>query len=703
MSNFKSDLAHRIKKIKLKEEHCLLPLFEAIVNSIHAIEELSEGNKTRKIEIFAQRLQQKTFDNKMSENESFEEFYIKDSGVGFNLDNYKSFTTADSSYKELKGCKGVGRLSWLVAFDKVEIESNYQNPEGKWECRNFVFDENGTNPDPDAEAETSSIEKFETTVKLIGFKRQYQSACTKDIEILSRKIVDHCLLFFLGPNCPIITLEDNFGPPINLNDYFNKEIEPTLSKTPLSLKGKAFHLYHTRKFKDANKHELRFCANQRDVTGVDLSNHILNLQKRITPPGNASPFYYAGYLMGDFLDSNVDSERVTISFSQEEEKSQTNLNDFGMGDSVGHGFTQKELINSTIEYIESYLSEHLEKINDRKKEFIINYIRSENPKYLFLLNNKPNLFDVIPAGLSEDKLELELHKELIKWENEVKEKGEMVKKNIKENVTKTAEYQEIFMKYCKSITDINKISLAEYVIRRKSVLDILESSLEIDENGNYKSEDSIHSIICPLKYTSDEIEFDEMNLWIIDERLAYHNFLASDKQLRSLPVIDSNSFSRPDIAIFDQAISFAEGDVKSGTGFDSITVIEFKKPNRDGLDTEKTNPINQVLDYVTEIRAGNEKKHNGRPIGGAEHIPFYCYVIGDLTESMRKAADRADLNMTADSERYYGYHKKEQAYIEVISYSKLLDDAKKRNRIFFDKLFTPRVDQIFDKSFGDKK
>lgn len=45
-------------------------------------------------------------------------------------------------------------------------------------------------------------------------------------------------------------------------------------------------------------------------------------------------------------------------------------------------------------------------------------------------------------------------------------------------------------------------------------------------------------VICPMRYTSDEVSFEEMNLWIIDERLAYHNFLASDKQMKlNRPVI----------------------------------------------------------------------------------------------------------------------------------------------------------------------
>ncbi len=45
-----------------------------------------------------------------------------------------------------------------------------------------------------------------------------------------------------------------------------------------------------------------------------------------------------------------------------------------------------------------------------------------------------------------------------------------------------------------------------------------------------------------------------------------------------------------------------------------------------------------------------------------------------------------DAILTPDNQGYYGFHKTYAAYYEVIDYNKLLSDAKKRNRIFFDKI-----------------
>ena len=52
-------------------------------------------------------------------------FKIIDNGIGFNDANLKSFETLDSDHKAVKGCRGVGRLLWLKAFQKVYVDSVY--------------------------------------------------------------------------------------------------------------------------------------------------------------------------------------------------------------------------------------------------------------------------------------------------------------------------------------------------------------------------------------------------------------------------------------------------------------------------------------------------------------------------------------------------------------------------------------------------
>src|SRR5438552_2605735 len=48
---------------------------------------------------------------------------IRDTGVGFNEQNYLSFCTPDSRQKQRQGGKGLGRLTCLQAFQRIRIHS----------------------------------------------------------------------------------------------------------------------------------------------------------------------------------------------------------------------------------------------------------------------------------------------------------------------------------------------------------------------------------------------------------------------------------------------------------------------------------------------------------------------------------------------------------------------------------------------------
>ena len=87
----------------------------------------------------------------------------------------------------------------------------------------------------------------------------------------------------------------------------------------------------------------------------------------------------------------------------------------------------------------------------------------------------------------------------------------------------------------------------------------------------------------------------------------------------------------------------------------------------------------------------------------SKKIPKSLDVIADLTDSMRDAALGSGLIPTPDNEGYFGYNQGYGACIEVISYDKLLRDAKERNQVLFDKLFMPSPNAIINRIGGDKK
>ena len=81
---------------------------------------------------------------------------------------------------------------------------------------------------------------------------------------------------------------------------------------------------------------------------------------------------------------------------------------------------------------------------------------------------------------------------------------------------------------------------------------------------------------------------------------------------------------------------------------------------------------------------------NGRNIPNADKLPAFCYVLSDLTPSMKETCKNThDLIEINNGLGYWGYKKNANAFVEVISYDQLLITARERNRAFFSKLGLP--------------
>src|ERR1035437_5555546 len=123
---------------------------------------------------------------------------------------------------------------------------------------------------------------------------------------------------------------------------------------------------------------------------------------------------------------------------------------------------------------------------------------------------------------------------------------------------------------------------------------------------------------------------------MIDARLTYHAFLASDKPLSG--TIDTGSQLRPDIIVvnnewadmFDGVLAFGEDSHNIG----SIVLIEFKKPGLDRLPSK--DPVKQVQDLIEKIQTGQFTNSKGIQLGATRATPAYAYIIADLTTAVLK-------------------------------------------------------------------
>jgi len=285
-------------------------------------------------------------------------------------------------------------------------------------------------------------------------------------------------------------------------------------------------------------------------------------------------------------------------------------------------------------------------------------------------------------------MEIELFKQYRTSEEKLmKDSQEFIKTDLRA-IKDMKEYREKRDHLFKKINDFGKSNLAQYITHRHIMLDLLEKSMKWNDTRKYEYEKVIHNMIFPLKTTSDNIDFDQQNLWIIDEKLAYHQYLASDTELSKMDPLENESNERPDLIIFNKPIAFVE----DAQPFQSIVIIEFKRPGKTDYN-EETNPINQIYKYIKQIRDGKALTGDGRPISIPDNVPFYCYCICDKSPKIDECSQQAGLTKSPDQMGYFGYNPNYKAYVEVLSYTKLINDAKKRNKVLFDYLFqtSPQV------------
>ena len=124
---FHTNIAGKVRNTKLPKRKALWPLFEAISNSIHAIEEKGNLKSGQIIIDIVRNGKKETYENlKIVDIYPVNSFLIHDNGLGFNDNNLNSFLTAESDYKFEKGAKGVGRFVALKAFNHVNYNSSFQ-------------------------------------------------------------------------------------------------------------------------------------------------------------------------------------------------------------------------------------------------------------------------------------------------------------------------------------------------------------------------------------------------------------------------------------------------------------------------------------------------------------------------------------------------------------------------------------------------
>jgi hypothetical protein len=517
-----------------------------------------------------------------------------------------------------------------------------------------------------------------TTIYLVGFKEPYRSETAKATDQIVQRLVEHFLLLFFEAGCPQVTLHDQ-GMTHSLNSVFEKDYKTTATEHEFKIETVPFTMHGFRLTTPrVTKHKLVYAANRRGVVSENLDKFVPNLNRRL-PDEHGNSFVYLGFVQSPFLSDHVNPARTDFDLEMiEDDDAEQGVFAFG------HGIRRSDIRDECIRCIQEDLTNIIKTINEEKQEKIREYVQTDAPQYKILLKHADKFIDRISPTASKPEIDAALHREIFQREVKMRQEGARIIKEA-EKVDDYDEYQRKLADFMENYNELGASALAQYVGHRRIILDFLDRAITREPDAKkYPLESVVHQLVFPMRSTSDDIPYHEQNLWIIDERLTFHSLIASDKKLDSHETFVSEDEQRPDLFIYDRKIVFGEGE--KDHPISSITLVEFKRPQRDDY-TAVDNPVTQCFDLVKRIRSGHFKTTRGRSISLAnDKVPAFCYIISDITPSLKNILETLDAFPTPDNQGYYGFQKTFGIYYEVSDYDKLLGDARKRNRVFLDKL-----------------
>lgn len=583
-----SDPIGRINNLSLSPspKNTLQPMFEALMNSIQAIEERFGKN----------RLSSGVIDIEMTENSagSYTGFIITDNGIGLDADNMISFRKSDSMKKVKFGGKGVGRLLWLKVADQIAISSKYRTDSGFASIQfDFVADPDEPISNLEKAPATGDVG---TTVRLTPLKTAYAHHIPVKLETLAVRTVAHFINYFVNIDCPKITLIDSKSS-IDLFDKFTGDvvrdakypIQITVDGEDRKLSLNCFLVPKNYSDDERGTNGLFFGAHGRAVTRYEMDS-VIGLK---AIDGKHAFF---GYLEGPMLNDSVNDTRTEFSLGEE---------------------PIDDLKRECITCMQNFLCSEINRVRERQIQTIME-VRNEHLRFYNIAKNPEDIADKLSLATQKDEdIFVEMSRQSLRqYKKAQRQFAEAKKKDLPDIEQKAKEYVS-------ELQDESLSSLAEYIYKRKLILDVFEDKLgfaDIDaEKAHY--ERVVHELICPLGTTKSDLNYDDHNLWVIDDRLAFYSYFNSDKQLKAQS--SSDDPRRPDLTLFDLGMGF-----EKGSSPEPITIIEFKRPKRDDY-TMADNPFTQVQDYVEELRqAGEAARFDGKVIRTIEDsTPFMCQIV----------------------------------------------------------------------------
>ena len=670
MAKIKQNFENRVRKLPKPSNaaQALQPLFEATSNGYFAIDDLNDSLPVSARTSGLVRIAVTNLADPDGIN-----IEVTDTGIGLDHERFDAFCVMDTEFKRDKGGKGVGRLFWLDAFRRVNVNSSYMSQNGLLD-REFEF--RLTNEEQIVESGAPSDKNGRgTTIQFKGLRNDaYRRHFPKRSDTFLRYFSSHFIADFLVGSGPKVMVDIDgeiteypksvsdlvVGSSVNIETIEHEEFGI------LQISGFFCH-------PDASKglegmHQLHLLANSRTVSSREI-DRLIGIH-RVEREGLDDLVFHA-CVSGEYLDQHVNEGRTAFVV---EEKKLKELARFCC-DAIKIGILPEQIDKYTAARLQDYRS------------FIDSY-----PIYAFA-DEEVQLGRVPFGARTPEEFAAGLVKHQVRGEEKRKRQvGQIIdqlegEKHVPENFAATV------VQVAEDLKASEQRALAHHVVKRKLVLEMMERLiLKIrkrgDDRRDYHLEETLHTFICPMRVVGNdmtELEPSPHDLWIVDERLAFTRSFSSDTRLDKILAEHGNN-TRPDLLIWDLAHGL--GVIDSGKESDDIDlseplrkmmVVEFKRPGRRDYKKVEDDLQRQVTKYLRQLKGGEIGAFDGRRVRFAKDCQFFCYVVADIVGDLEEQLD--SWNTTANGEGRFrqlgGAY--EGSTIEVIQWTDLINDAWARN------------------------
>lgn len=624
----------------------LLPVFEAVSNAMHGVEaKFGEEQASARGQITI-KFEQPNDPTKLK-------ITINDNGVGLNDENYTSFKTPFSGYKLKAHGRGFGRFIAFKVFARSIYLSRYEFFTAK-NIRSFQFDIRREKEfifldDEPAFDETGVCVVYDQP--LSQWHELIRELQSKDVE---DSIASHFLPYFLYRWLPEITIQFDDKDPEDIKAHFGSVfIQSDSGEFPFEIDGKTETVHYALtkivKTKSFRNHCLLFSAADRIVGAPrDLTNKLG--QPHFLDEENESYIVIAVVRSAAF-ESRLNDARTGLNLSSK---------------------TIEWIVSEVSNVIQKSEATQIEKIKSEQSHDLSGALR-ENPILRIGLKGRSVTEYVAskPNNWSAEEFISDLAIERFRASTDLT-------KQIANATTNPEDYRQKIEKLAKTLDANKKEALAEYVLHRKSVIELVEAARKFQSDGTRTPEDVIHELVFRRFTDSVAVSYFEHNLWLIDDALAFLPYISSDRTMHGGGRNVGDKVT--DIAFFDDSMVLGDND---GT---TITIVEFKRPSRDDytFGNVKSDPVLQVIETLEKAtEKGSITKTDETFFAFRGVVRRFAFIIADQTPSLEKVLKRHDFKNDWNPEIFFKYRDNEEIFIQAFGYDTLVANAKKRNQAFF--------------------